>query len=91
MIRTDEDDEFDRIARENALREVYRLGQEIEESGQPYHWESDAIKAAVLIEREECAKLAEQRLNWGTAFAIRARSDISSKRVDTSGEHKHDN
>jgi hypothetical protein len=38
MIRTDEDDEFDRVARENALHEVYRLGQEIEESGQPYHF-----------------------------------------------------
>jgi hypothetical protein len=34
MIQTDEDDEFDRIKRENALHEVYRLGQEIE--GQPY-------------------------------------------------------
>ena len=36
MIHTDEDDEFERIARENALHEVYKLGQEIEESGQPY-------------------------------------------------------
>jgi hypothetical protein len=60
MIHTDEDDEFDRIKRENALHEVYRLGQEIETSGQPYHWESDAIKAAVLAEREACAKLCEE-------------------------------
>jgi glutaredoxin len=30
MIYTEEDDEFDRIARENAMREVQRLGQEIE-------------------------------------------------------------
>ncbi len=30
MIHTDEDDEFDRIKRENAMREVQRLGQEIE-------------------------------------------------------------
>ena len=30
MIQTDEDDEFDRIGRENAMREVQRLGQEIE-------------------------------------------------------------
>jgi hypothetical protein len=37
MIRTDEDDEFDRVRRENALREVQRLGQEIE--GQPYHFQ----------------------------------------------------
>jgi hypothetical protein len=37
MIHTDEDDEFDRIERENALHEVYRLGQEIE--GQPYHYD----------------------------------------------------
>jgi hypothetical protein len=60
MIHTDEDDEFDRIKRENALHEVYRLGQEIEASGQPYHWESDAIKAAVLAEREACARLCEE-------------------------------
>jgi hypothetical protein len=48
MIHTDEDDEFDRILRENRLK------------GQPYHWEADAIKAAVLIEREACAKVCEE-------------------------------
>ena len=47
MIHTDEDDEFARIERENSMK------------GQPYHWESDAIKAAVLIEREACARLCE--------------------------------
>jgi len=62
MIHTDEDDEFDRIEREQEMRK-----------GQPYHWEADAIKAAVLIEREECARLAEKRLDWGTALAIRTR------------------
>jgi hypothetical protein len=48
MIHTDEDDEFDRILRENRLK------------GQPYHWESDAIKAAVLAEREACARVCEE-------------------------------
>jgi len=47
MIHTDEDDEFARIERENSMK------------GQPYHWEADAIKAAVLIEREACARLCE--------------------------------
>jgi hypothetical protein len=61
MIHTDEDDEFERIERESKMK------------GQPYHWEADAIKAAVLIEREECARLAEKRLDWGTALAIRTR------------------
>jgi len=61
MIHTDEDDEFERIERENQMK------------GQPYHWEADSIKAAVLIEREECARLAEKRLDWGTALAIRTR------------------
>ena len=75
-----EDDEFDRIEREQEMRK-----------GQPYICESDAIKAAVLIEREECARLAEKQLNWGTALAIRARNDTSSKRVDITEEHKHDN
>jgi len=50
MIHSDEDDEFDRILRENRLK------------GQPYHWEADAIKAAVLIEREACAKIADSQL-----------------------------
>jgi hypothetical protein len=63
MIHTDEDDEFARIERENSMK------------GQPYHWEADAIKAAVLIEREECARLAEKRLDWGTALAIRTRGN----------------
>ena len=63
MIHTDEDDEFERIERENQMK------------GQPYHWEADAIKAAVLIEREECARLAEKRLDWGTALAIRTRGN----------------
>jgi len=47
MIHTDEDDEFERIERENQMK------------GQPYYWEADAIKAAVLIEREACARLCE--------------------------------
>jgi hypothetical protein len=49
MIHTDEDDEFERIERENSMK------------GQPYHWEADAIKAAVLIEREACARIAEKQ------------------------------
>ncbi len=65
---------------EEAFNEVEKnsnLGKQIlkDIQGQPYHWEADAIKAAVETEREECAKLAEQRLNWGTAFAIRTRGN----------------
>ena len=78
MIHTDEDDEFDRIKRENAMREVQRLGQEIE--GQPYHWEIEAIQAAIRIEREACAKVCEDLDAWNmddpastAAKAIRAR------------------
>jgi hypothetical protein len=66
MIHSDEDDEFDRILRENRLK------------GQPYHWEADAIKAAVLIEREACARLCEDSVEYagGTlAEAIRARGN----------------
>ena len=47
MIHTDEEDEFERIEREQKMK------------GQPYHWEADAIKAAVKIEREACARLCE--------------------------------
>jgi hypothetical protein len=68
MIHTDEDDEFDRILRENRLK------------GQPYHWESDAIKAAVLAEREACARLCEAMNKYmddgeECAKAIRARGN----------------
>ena len=64
MIHTDEDDEFDRIGREQEMRK-----------GQPYLWAAEATKAAVLIEREECARIAEKQLNWNTAVAIRARGN----------------
>ena len=78
-----EDDEFDRIEREQEMRK-----------GQPYIWEADAIKAAVLIEREACARACEERgmVKGGEVFAarIRARNDTSSKRVDVTEEHKHD-
>jgi hypothetical protein len=86
MIHTDEDDEFERIERESKMK------------GQPYHWKADAIKAAVLIEREECARLCDDLdddlpdglAGWQYGEAIRARSDTSAERVDTNGEHKHD-
>jgi len=71
MIHTDEDDEFERIKRENQMK------------GQPYYWEADAIKAAVLIEREACARECEginsaedyygERPELVCAEAIRAR------------------
>jgi hypothetical protein len=48
MIHTDEDDEFERILRENRMK------------GQPYHWEAEAIKSAINIEREECARIADE-------------------------------
>jgi hypothetical protein len=66
MIHTDEDDEFSRIERENSMK------------GQPYHWESDAIKAAVLIEREACARVCEDSVEYAgntLAQAIRARGN----------------
>ena len=59
MIHTDEDDEFDRIKRENAMREVQRLGQEIE--GEPYHFDiyvSTSQRNQVL---EEVAKEFDAR------------------------------
>jgi hypothetical protein len=64
MIHSDEDDEFARIERENSMK------------GQPYHWEADAIKAAVLIEREECARIADSMdacQDGAIGEAIRAR------------------
>lgn len=60
MIHTDEDDEFDRIKRENAMREVQRLGQEIEESGQPYFFEGVFVSVSQRNQvLEEAAKMCE--------------------------------
>ena len=70
MIHTDEDDEFERIARENALHEVYKLGQEIEESGQPYHYDlfvSVSQRNQVL---EEVAKEFEKMPFGDTAHSF---------------------
>ena len=55
MIRTDVDDEFDRIERENAMREVQRLGQEIE-GGQPYYWKPMEV---VIYTKRKCPDCTE--------------------------------
>jgi hypothetical protein len=65
MIHTDEDDEFERIMREQEMRK-----------GQPYLWAAEATKAAVLIEREECARIADSMdacQDGAIGEAIRAR------------------
>jgi hypothetical protein len=58
MIHTDEDDEFDRIERENKLK------------GQPYHWDvyvSPSQRNQVL---EECAQLClKTEPFYGVMFA----------------------
>jgi len=63
MIHTEEDDEFERITREAKMK------------GQPYLWEAEAIKAAVRMEREACAKLCEEVDLPRTADLIRARGN----------------
>jgi len=67
---------------EEAFNEVEKhsnLGKQIlQAQGQPYYWEADAIKAAVLIEREACARLCEDSVEYAgdtLAQAIRARGN----------------
>jgi hypothetical protein len=44
----------------NDVEKHSNLGKQIlRDMGQPYHWETEAIKTAVLIEREACAKLCD--------------------------------
>jgi len=51
----------------NDVEKHSNLGKQIlQAQGQPYHWEADAIKAAVNIEREACAKLCD--LMWNEWF-----------------------
>jgi hypothetical protein len=66
----EEDEAFNEVEKQS------NLGKQILRSqGQPYHWAAEATKAAVNIEREECARIAEKQLNWNTAVAIRARGN----------------
>ena len=71
MIHTDEDDEFDRIAHEAKLKgqpyyfEEHPTDPEkviFRKPSRDFTWEADAIKAAVLIEREACARIADGQL-----------------------------
>ena len=61
----------------NEVEKNSNLGKQIlKDMGQPYYWEADAIKAAVLIEREACARLCEDSVEYAgdtLAEAIRAR------------------
>jgi hypothetical protein len=87
MIHTDEDDEFDRIAHEAKLKgqpyyfEEHPTDPEkviFRKPSRDFTWEADAIKAAVLIEREACARLCEDSVEYAgdtLAEAIRARGN----------------
>jgi len=89
MIHTDEDDEFDRIAHEAKLKgqpyyfEEHPTDPEkviFRKPSRDFAWEADAIKAAVLIEREACARLCEAMNKYmddgeECAAAIRARGN----------------
>ena len=72
-IHTDEDDEFDRIKRENAMHEVQRLGQEIEESGQPYFFEGVFVSVSQRNQvLDEAANMCDELWqNDGTAYDCR--------------------
>jgi hypothetical protein len=71
----EEDEAFNEVEKQS------NLGKQIlQAQGQPYHWEADAIKAAVLIEREACARICDDWPNgrddiWEIGNAIRARGN----------------
>ena len=64
----------------NEVEKHSNLGKQIlQAQGQPYHWEADAIKAAVKIEREECARVVDHILKegggtWGDAIRARGQA-----------------
>jgi hypothetical protein len=58
----EEDEAFNEVEKNSNLGK--QILKDIE--GQPYHWEADAIKAAVLIEREACARVCETLWNTPT-------------------------
>ena len=55
----EEDEAFNEVEKNSNLGK--QILKEMIDTGQPYHWEADAIKAAVLIEREECARIADEQ------------------------------
>jgi len=67
----EEDEAFNEVEKQS------NLGKQIlQAQGQPYHWETDVIKAAVQIEREECARIADSMdacQDGSIGEAIRAR------------------
>jgi hypothetical protein len=69
----EEDEAFNEVEKQS------NLGKQIlQAQGQPYHWETDAIKAAVQIEREECARIADSMdvcQDGSIGEAIRARGN----------------
>jgi len=69
-MKTDEDDEFERIKRENDLHEVYWLGQEIE--GQPYHYDIYVSPTQRNIVLEEVAKEFDKMPFGDTAASFSA-------------------
>jgi hypothetical protein len=51
----------------NDVEKQSNLGKQIlRAQGQPYHWAAEATKAAVLIEREACARLCEAEADDGS-------------------------
>jgi hypothetical protein len=73
---TDEDDEFERILRENKMK------------GQPYVWQAEATKAAVLIEREECARICDDinaKYKWPEETAERIASQWCADAIRARG------
>ena len=73
----EEDEAFNEVEKQSNLSK-----QILRSQGQPYHWEIEAIQAAIRIEREECARVCEGLDAWNmddpastAAKAIRARGN----------------
>ena len=72
----EEDEAFNEVEKQS------NLGKQIlQAQGQPYHWEADAIKAAVLIEREACARIAD---SW--AIGKSYPSTVIAERIRARGQ-----
>jgi hypothetical protein len=60
----------------NDVEKQSNLGKQIlKAQGQPYHWVAEATKAAVMIEREECARLCDEHFHHVMGSHIRARGN----------------
>ena len=81
---SEEDEAFNDVEKQSNLGKQILRAQ-----GQPYHWAAEATKAAVLIEREECARICDDinaKYKWPEETAERIASQWCADAIRARGQ-----